>query len=456
MAGRRHISRLFVANRGEIAVRIIRACRSLGIEVYLGVSQADKNSMAAQMADRTIVIGPAQASASYLNPKLVVTAALGSGCNALHPGYGFLAESAELSRLCEESGLWFVGPSAAAIATMGDKVSAREAARKAGVPLVPGTGPLNPDNDLAAQAGELDFPVMLKATAGGGGRGMRLVNAPGQFSEAFQHASAEAQAAFGNPTIYAETFVERGRHIEVQVMGDIFGNVVHLRERDCSVQRRHQKLVEEAPAPGLAEQLRSEICAAAVRLAASTDYVGAGTVEFLVDTQRDAFYFLEMNTRIQVEHPVTEMVTGIDLVAEQIRVAQNLRLSIGQSDVRVEGHAIECRINAEDPARDFAPDPKKVTRWLPPKGEGIRIDTHVFEGYRVPPFYDSLLGKLIVHGADRPEALAKLSAALARFEIEGPATTLSLHRKIIGHSSFIAGAVTTNWLEQEAGVANVA
>lgn len=447
MAARRNIQRLFIANRGEIAVRIVRACHKLGINAVLGVSQADRDTLAARLADRVVVIGPAAATQSYLRPEIVVTAALGAGCQALHPGYGFLAESAQLARMCAESGLWFVGPSARSISEMGDKVSAREVAVAAEVPLVPGSGVLGDAASLRAAAEDVGFPLMLKATAGGGGRGMRVIREAGALAEGFSQASAEARAAFGDGSVYAERYIEAGRHVEVQVLADSFGNVLHLGDRDCSVQRRHQKLIEEAPAPDLDPDLRADICAAAVRLAERTGYLGAGTVEFLVDPERNAFYFLEMNTRIQVEHPVTEMVTGVDLVAEQIRIAQNLRLSLSQSQVVTDGHAIECRINAEDPARDFAPSPGAVYRWAPPEGAGVRVDSHVYDGYIIPPFYDSLLGKLIVHAASREAALEGMIAALAQFEVDGPATTIPLHQAILTHPDFMSGPVTTRWLE---------
>ncbi len=449
MSARRHISRLFVANRGEIAVRIVRACQSLGIEAVVGVSEADLDTMAARLADRVIVIGPAPATESYLRTEVIVTAALGSGCQALHPGYGFLAESAKLSQMCTDNGLWFVGPDASSISQMGDKVRAREAAVAADVPLVPGTEVLSDAGALPEAAETVGLPMILKAAAGGGGRGMRVVRDSSSLETAFTQATAEAQAAFGDGSVYAERYVQAGRHVEVQVLADSFGNVIHLGERDCSVQRRHQKLVEEAPAPDLGSELRDAICHAAVRLARNTGYLGAGTVEFLVDTDKDEFYFLEMNTRIQVEHPVTELVTGIDLVVEQIRIAQNLRLNLSQDDIELSGHAVECRINAEDPSRGFAPSPGPVRSWAPSKGPNIRFDSHVYEGYVVPPFYDSLLGKLIVHGETRDDALKGMAAALDGFEVDGPATTIPLQKAIITHPDFTAGPVTTRWLEDQ-------
>ncbi|MCC5859686.1 MAG: acetyl-CoA carboxylase biotin carboxylase subunit [Ectothiorhodospiraceae bacterium] len=443
------IKRVFVANRGEIAVRIIRACHALGIEAVVGVSEADRDSLAAQIADRAICIGPAPSQESYLRPELLVTAARGTGCQAVHPGYGFLSERAVLPRACAEMGLTFIGPTAEAIEIMGDKLSAIQVARKAGVPVVPGSGRLSSLEEARAAARAIGFPCLLKASAGGGGRGMRVVRDDAELAAAYSSAQSEAQSAFGDATVYLEKFVERARHIEIQVMGDQQGNVCHLFERDCTVQRRHQKLIEEAPSPALSDARREEMAAAAVALARQVGYVSAGTVEFVYDVDADCFYFLEMNTRIQVEHPVTEMATGIDLVREQILVADGESLSFRQEDICLNGHAIECRINAEDPARDFAPSPGRIERWGVPEDENIRLDSHCYEGYVVPPYYDSMIGKMIVWGKDRENALRTMSTALEHLEIGGITTTVSLHKSLMRSSAFQQAAVTTRWLETE-------
>ena len=442
------IKRLFVANRGEIAVRIIRACRTLGIEAVVGVSAADRNSLAAQQADRAICIGPAPAAQSYLNMAAIVAAAKGCGCDAIHPGYGFLAERAGFQRLCTEHALTFVGPAAAAIEAMGDKLRARQIAAKLGVPTVPGTDHVKTAQDAQQFGHTAGYPFLLKASAGGGGRGMRVVRTPQEVVAAFESASAESRAAFGDPTLYIERFIERARHVEIQVIADGHGNTVHLGERDCSTQRRHQKLIEEAPSPVLDEELRAPMADAAVRLVRHVDYTNAGTVEFILDLDTKAFYFLEVNTRIQVEHPVTEMVTGVDLVAEQIRVAGGARLSFSQADIRCSGHAIECRINAEDASRDLMPSPGTVTAWQPPAGPGIREDTHCFPGYVIPPFYDSMIAKLIVHAHDRAAAIAAMSGALANFKIDGVHTTTPFQCAVLAHPDFTGSRVTTRWVEE--------
>ena len=440
--------RVFVANRGEIAVRIIRACRKLGIETVAAVSEADRDSMAAQMADRSVCIGPARSSESYLKAETLVAAAIGTGCQAVHPGYGFLSERSRFARLCEESGLVFIGPSPAAIDSMGDKISAVEIACAAGVPRVPGSGKLTSIEDARRLASEIGYPILLKASAGGGGRGMRIVREQKDLPAAMESAAGEAGAAFGDATLYIEKFIERARHIEIQVFGDALGNVVHLGERDCSTQRRHQKLIEEATSPVIDAELREKLGSAAVGLARQVQYRGAGTVEFVFDLDAKKFHFLEMNTRIQVEHPVTEMITGIDLVAEQINVASGAPLSFAQSDVALSGHSIECRINAEDPQRNFMPSPGRLETWEVPKGEGVRVDSHCFAGYSIPPFYDSLLGKLIVHGFDRLQAIERMKQALQSFVVKGVETTIPFHLRVLDHPDFRESRVTTRWVEE--------
>ena len=444
----RPIRRLFVANRGEIAVRVVRACRSLGIEVVAGVSEADQDSMAARDADAFEIIGPAPAGESYLRIERVIAAAARAGCDALHPGYGFLSERAAFAKACAEAGLTFVGPSPIAIEQMGDKITAVQLAAAAGVPRVPGSAALGSLEEATTLAAGIGYPVLLKATAGGGGRGMRIVREPSELAAAMESAANEAKGAFGDGTLYLEKFIEHARHIEIQVMGDSLGTVVHLGERDCSTQRRHQKLIEESPSPAITEAMREEMGRSAVQLARNVGYVGAGTVEFVLDDTSGRFYFLEMNTRIQVEHPVTECVTGFDLVAEQIRVAQGLPLSFQQSDVKLRGHAIECRINAEDANKNFLPKAGTITAWDAPQGEGVRLDTHCFAGYTVPPFYDSLLGKLIVHGSSRADAMARMRSALDGLRIVGIPSTAPFHREVLDEPDFIEGRVTTRWVEQ--------
>lgn len=443
------LRKVFIANRGEIAVRVIRACQGLGIETVLGVSSADRETLGARLADKTICIGPPPAGLSYLNVSALVAAALGTGCDAVHPGYGFLSERASFARMVTEAGLAFVGPTAEVIDAMGDKVRSREIAVAAGVPVAIASGRMSSADAALDFAQDVGFPVLLKASAGGGGRGMRLVQEPGALRSAFDSAAAEAGAAFGDPSIFVERYTAKARHIEVQIMGDSHGNVVHFGERDCSVQRRYQKLIEEAPSCSINSEQRAAITEAAVRLAAKIGYVGAGTVEFLVDAVRGDHYFLEMNTRIQVEHPVTEMVTGIDLVAEQLRVAGGARLSHRQEDITVTGHAIECRINAEAPLEDFRPSPGRVTTWRPPQGEGIRMDSHCYPGYSVPPYYDSMIGKLIVHARDRPSAIARMRAALDDLDITGIQSTVPFHRAVLDDDDFRANNIRTKWIEEE-------
>ena len=441
--------RILIANRGEIAVRVVRACERLGIESVVAVSVADRDSLAARIATRAVCIGPAPARESYLRPDVLVMAALGTGCEAIHPGYGFLSERSAFSRLCREKGVTFIGPSPEVIDAMGDKISAIGCAERAGVPRVPGSGRIANAADARSFARQHGYPVLVKASAGGGGRGMRVVRREEDVLRETDAAAAEALAAFGDSTLYVEKFIERARHIEIQVLGDSHGNVVHLGERDCSTQRRHQKLIEEAPSPALDAHLRSELAEAAVRLASSVNYVGAGTVEFVFDDDTQRWYFLEMNTRIQVEHPVTEMVSGRDLVAEQIRIAAGEAISFTQDEIHIGGHAIECRINAEDATRNFTPVPGRLQTWIAPEGPGVRVDTHCFPGYLVPPYYDSLLAKVIAHGADRSEAIARMSEALRRLEVVGVPTTAPFHRQVIAHDDFKAGRITTRWVEQE-------
>ena len=441
------LRRVLVANRGEIAVRVLRTCQRLGIDTVLAVSDADADSVPARLADKTIRIGPdpkSSAAESYLNVAAVVAAAAATGADAIHPGYGFLSENPRLAQACEAAGIVFIGPSADVLEAAGDKLAARNHAVAAGLPVLPG-GLVRAAADAAGLAERIGYPVLVKAAGGGGGRGLRVVREPGQLAGAVAVASAEAQAAFSDPRVYLERYVSPARHVEVQLLGD-GENVIHLGDRDCSVQRRYQKLIEEAPAPRLGETLRVGMRAAAVALGLQLKYQGLGTVEFLVDAEAAAFWFLEVNARIQVEHPVTEAVTGLDLVAEQIAIAEGRGLRLAQADVNLSGHAIECRINAEDPAAGFRPSPGTVTSAVFPAGPGIRVDTHVQAGSAVPPQYDSLLAKLVVSGPSRAQALARLRGALARCEIGGVATTLGLHAALAADAEFAAGGVATDFL----------
>ena len=411
----------------------------------LAASEVDVDSLPARLADRTICIGPARAADSYLKIDTIVQAALGVNADAIHPGYGFLSERAALARLCEEEGVIFIGPTSEQIEAVGDKLRAREEAAAAGVPIAPG-GPVETIGEAMTLGREIGPPLLIKAVGGGGGRGMKRVDRLDDLAETMRLAAGEAGAAFGDARVYLERFVARGRHVEVQIVGDGAGHVIHLGERDCSVQRRYQKLIEETPAPGLRSDLRARIHAAGVQFAETLSYRGAGTVEFLVDSEREAFYFLEMNARIQVEHPVTEEVTGVDLVAEQIAIAEGRGLRLRQENVRREGCAIECRINAEDPARDFHPSPGMVREAAWPSGEGVRVDTHIFSGARVPPFYDSLMAKIIVHASNRPTALEKMRRAIAMTRLEGVATNLGFHAKVLADPEFERGGVDTSYL----------
>jgi acetyl-CoA carboxylase biotin carboxylase subunit len=443
------IGKLLIANRGEIALRILRSCRELGIATVAVYSTVDRNALHVQLADEAVCVGEAPSAKSYLNVPNILAATTSRGADAIHPGYGFLAENADFAEKCHDHGLIFVGPSPASILAMGDKSTAKTTMQRVGVPTIPGSeGLLASPAEAAALAGQMGYPVMIKATAGGGGRGMRLVPGPDQLESLFKAAQGEAEAAFGNPGLYMEKFIDKPRHVEVQVLADRHGNVVHLGERDCSIQRRHQKLLEEAPSPGLDPEIRRRMGEAAVAAARSIGYEGAGTVEFLVD-RHGGFYFMEMNTRIQVEHPVTEMVTGIDLIAEQLHIAGGEPISFTQDELRLTGHAIECRINAEDPRHNFRPAPGKITGWLPPGGPGVRVDSHVYTGYEIPPFYDSLIGKLIVWGVDRDHALRRLRRALSECAITGIPTTIEFHLELLDRPEFIRGDVHTKFVEQE-------
>ena len=433
------ITRVFVPNRGEIAVRIVRACRALGLEAVVGASEPDRDGLAARMADRVICIGPAPATESYLRPDVIVHAALGTGCDAIHPGYGFLSESPALADLAREHGLRFVGPPAEAMRLAGDKPRARAAAAAAGLPIVPGTE-LATTEDAKAFAAEAGYPVLLKAAGGGGGRGIKRVRDASELDELFGLAVAEAGAAFGDDRVYVERFLPEARHVEVQVAADEHGAVIHLGERDCSVQRRYQKVVEEAPAPNLPEATRTALAEAAVTFTGAIAYRNVGTVEFLLDTATGAFFFTEMNCRIQVEHPVTEAVTGVDLVAAQLRIADGQPLDIAQTDVRVDGHAIECRLTAEGTGT--------FTRFTVPDVAGLRVDTHCEVGAHVPPYYDALLAKLIGHAPDRDAAIAVVRTALDGLQVEGVTTNRALLDEVLADADFAAGRVTTRWLEE--------
>jgi len=444
-----NVTRVLVANRGEIAVRIIRACQSLGIETVAAVSEADRESMAARLAKRAVCIGPARSTDSYLKVENLIAAAQGTGCDALHPGYGFLSERASLAQACAENRITFVGPSAQNIMQMGDKLEARKIARSAGVPLVPGSDHAKNPHQAGQLAEGIGYPLLLKASAGGGGRGIKLVWNKDEIENTFRTAAAEARAAFGNDTLYMEKYVGNARHIEVQILGDSQGNVIHLGERDCSLQRRHQKIIEEAPAYAVPPEVRAKICNAAAVLARSIGYRSAGTIEFIYDNASAEFYFLEMNTRIQVEHPVTEMITGVDLVAQQLHIARGESLPFKQSDIRFAGHAIECRINAESPQHGFRPCPGHIADWQEPRGPGIRVDTHCFPGYFVPPYYDSLLAKLIVHADTRQGAENRTSQALDHFHVSGIDTLIPFLKTVIDDPEYRAGAINTRWLEKK-------
>ena len=437
--------KILIANRGEIALRILRACEEMGISTVAIHSTVDRNALHVQLADEAVCIGEPASAKSYLNIPNIIAAALTRGATAIHPGYGFLAENARFAEICADHQIAFIGPTPEAIRLMGDKSTAKETMQKAGVPTVPGSnGLVETETQGLAIAHQIGYPVMI--TAGGGGRGMRLVRSEDEFIKLFHAAQGEAGAAFGNAGVYIEKFIERPRHIEFQILADNYGNVIHLGERDCSIQRRNQKLLEEAPSPALDEDLREKMGHAAVKAAQFINYTGAGTVEFLLD-KSGHFYFMEMNTRIQVEHPVTEMVTGVDLLVEQIRIAQGERLKFDQDKVTLQGHAIECRINAEDPDHDFRPSPGKISGYLPPGGPGVRIDSHVYTDYQIPPYYDSLIGKLIVWGPDRHTAINRMKRALRECAITGLPTTIAFHQRIMEHPQFLQGQVYTSFIQ---------
>lgn len=445
-------SKILIANRGEIALRILRTCGEMGISTVAVHSTVDQQSLNVQLADEAVCIGEPASSKSYLNIPNIISAALTRNATAIHPGYGFLAENARFAEICADHKIHFIGPTPEAMRAMGDKSTAKETMQKAGVPTVPGSDGLVPDEATAKKiADDMGYPVMVKATAGGGGRGMRLVREPENLGKLYLAAQGEAEAAFGNPGVYIEKFIENPRHIEFQIFADSYGNVVHLGERDCSIQRRHQKLLEESPSPALSPELRENMGSAAVRAAQSIGYVGAGTVEFLLSSTGE-FYFMEMNTRIQVEHPVTEVTTGLDLIAEQIRIAQGEKLSVTQDQVKLTGHAIECRINAEDPDHNFRPHPGRINGYLPPGGPGVRVDSHVYTDYEIPPYYDSLIGKLIVWGRDRPTAIARMKRALQECAITGLPTTIGFHQKILDTPEFVQGKVYTNFIQEVMGL----
>lgn len=440
-------TKILIANRGEIAIRIIRACRELGISTVAIYSVADKNCLHVRLADEAYCIGPAAPKDSYLNIPAIIAAAELSGATAIHPGYGFLAENPVFCEICEATGILFIGPSVENIRTMGNKNEARKMAVSQGIPVVPGSVDTIGSNESMQQfAAEIGYPLIIKAVAGGGGKGMRIVESESQLIENFNMATSEAQAAFGDGRIYGERYIQNPRHIEIQILSDQHGAAVHLGERDCSIQRRHQKLIEESPSPFLDTQIRTEMGAAAIQLCKALKYQGAGTVEFLVDDQK-RFYFMEMNTRIQVEHPVTEWVTGIDLIKQQILIAITGKLELTQSDIIQRGAAIELRINAEDPAKQFAPCPGTVALFLPPGGFGVRVDSHVYPGYTIPPYYDSLLAKLVVWGEDRSDCIARARRSLDEFVLDGVATTISFHQSVLQTPEFVNGTYTTRFLE---------
>ncbi len=445
------LDKIVIANRGEIALRILRACREMGIKTVAVHSTADNNLKHVLLADETVCIGPPNSTDSYLNMPAIISAAEVTDAVAVHPGYGFLSENADFAERVESSGFTFIGPPASAIRLMGDKVSAIQSMKAAGVPCVPGSdGPLGDDFDEIIKMGrEIGYPIIIKASAGGGGRGMRVVHAEASLTAAITVTKAEARAAFGNDTVYMEKFLEQPRHVEFQIIADSHGNAVHLGERDCSMQRRHQKVIEEAPAPGITEEQRERIGARCVKACQEIGYHSVGTFEFLY--QDDEFYFIEMNTRLQVEHPVTEMITGIDLVREQLRVAAGEKLSFKQEDIEFRGHAIECRINAEDP-KTFMPSPGLISLFHAPGGPGVRIDTHIYNGYNVPPYYDSMIGKLITHGQDRDAAIARMKNALTEIVIEGIRTNVPLHQEIFQHAAFQQGGTDIHYLEKRLGL----
>jgi acetyl-CoA carboxylase biotin carboxylase subunit len=442
------IKKLLIANRGEIAVRIIRACREMGIESVAVFSEADREALHVQLADEAYCIGPKLSKDSYLNVTNLISVAKLTACDAIHPGYGFLAENADFAELCRECNITFVGPSPEAITKMGTKDIARETMREAGVPIVPGsTGIINNIDEALELVARIQYPVIIKATAGGGGKGIRVAKNEQELIKGISITQQEALTAFGNPGVYIEKYIEDFRHVEIQVLADSYGNTIHLGERDCSIQRRLQKLLEETPSPALDGEIRAEMGNAAVKAAKAVDYSGAGTVEFIYDYRNRKYYFMEMNTRIQVEHPVTEMVTGIDLIKEQIRVASGEKLTVKQQDVTFTGWAIECRINAENPEKNFMPSAGKINMYLPPGGFGVRIDSAAYPGYTIPPYYDSMIAKVITYGNSREEAISRMKRALSEFVIEGIHTTIPFHLRLLEHESFVEGQFNTKFLE---------
>jgi acetyl-CoA carboxylase, biotin carboxylase subunit len=442
------IKKLLIANRGEIAVRVIRACRELGVESVAVYSEADRESLHVQLADEAYCIGPKASKDSYLNFTNIISVAKLTGCDAIHPGYGFLAENADFAELCRECNIIFVGPSPEAIQKMGTKDVARETMKEANVPIVPGSqGIIESTEDAIKLADEIGYPVIIKATAGGGGKGIRVARTEQEMIKGINITQQEAMTAFGNPGVYIEKYIEDFRHVEIQVLADGFGHTIHLGERDCSIQRRLQKLLEETPSPALDGEIRAEMGEAAVKAAKAVDYTGAGTVEFIYDYHNRKYYFMEMNTRIQVEHPVTEMVTGVDLIKEQIKIASGERLNLKQEDVQFNGWSIECRINAENPAKNFMPSAGKIKMYLPPGGFGVRIDSAAYPGYSIPPYYDSMIAKVITYGSTREEAIDRMKRALGEFVIEGVHTTIPFHLKLLNHEKFVEGQFNTKFLE---------
>jgi acetyl-CoA carboxylase biotin carboxylase subunit len=440
--------KLLVANRGEIAVRIIRSCKELGIPTVAVFSEADRDSRAVKLADEAVCIGPPASAKSYLNIPNIISAATITGADAIHPGYGFLAENSYLAEICRDQKITFVGPSAEVMDRMADKVRAREEMARAGLPIIPGSEHATRGlSEAQHTARELGYPIMVKASAGGGGRGLRVVRNPEELARVYPTAQAEAESAFGNDELYLECYLERSRHVEIQVLVDTHGHAFHFGERDCSVQRRHQKLIEESPSPAVSDKLRAEMGTLAAKAAAGVGYTNAGTMEFLVDA-KGSYYFMEINTRIQVEHPVTEMVYGVDLVTLQLAVAAGEKLTLQQEELRPNGHAIECRVNAEDPARDFAPEAGVVTEFVAPGGPGVRVDTHLFQGYRVPPFYDSLLAKVIAHAPDRPGAVARMRRALEELTLNGVKTSVPFHLQVLRDPVFLEGRADTTYVDR--------
>ena len=443
--------KVLIANRGEIAIRIIRACRELGISTVAVYSQADAQSLHVSLADEAYCIGPAQSSKSYLYIPALISVALTSGADAIHPGYGFLSERADFVDICEEHHIKFIGPSADAMMKMGDKSNARKTMEESGVPITPGLGIVDNTDDIKEFASKVGYPIIIKATAGGGGKGMRIVRREDELEDAFNLCRSEAQSAFANPDVYVEKFIENPRHIEVQILADSYGNVIHLGERDCSIQRRNQKLLEEAPSSAISEEIREKMGQAAINAAKSIKYEGTGTIEFLLDEsdpKNKKFYFMEMNTRVQVEHCVSEMISNVDIVKEQIKIAQGEKLSYTQKDIKLNGHAIECRINAEDAEKCFMPNPGVIAEYIAPGGFGTRVDSHAYTGYKIPPYYDSLVGKVICWGRDRDEARKRMLRALDDYVITGIKTTIGFHKRILTNPNFISGNFNTSFIEK--------